>query len=69
MRATGSKSEEVHRLLRRCKQHEHAVERLSNAVVILRRGNDALREENRLLRVELERRERSQQREVSSLAR
>ena len=60
MRTTGPKADEVRRLLRRCRQHEHAVERLSNAVLILRRGNDALREENRLLRTELERRERSQ---------
>ena len=60
MRTMGAKTDEVRRLLRRCSQHEHAVERLSNAVMILRRGNDALREENRLLRLELERRDRSQ---------
>lgn len=48
--------DEVQRLVRRCRQHEHTVERLSEAVAILRSGNEALREENRLLRLELERR-------------
>lgn len=53
---TSPSTEEVRRLLRRCRQHEYTVERLSEAVGILRRGNDALREENRLLRLELARR-------------
>lgn len=46
---------EVQRLMRRCRQHEHTVERLTAAVLVLRRGNDALRAENRELRLALER--------------
>ena len=49
------RTDEVQRLMRRCRQHEHTVERLTNAVMILRRGNEALRAENRELRLALER--------------
>ena len=46
--------DEVQRLMRRCRQHEDALERLAGAVTVLRRGNEALRAENRELRVALE---------------
>jgi hypothetical protein len=44
---------EVEKLGGRCRAREHALERLSGAVLTLRRANRALTEENSLLRLEL----------------
>ena len=46
---------EVERLRARCRAHEHALERLSAAVLRLRQAHVALFEENTVLRRELER--------------
>jgi chromosome segregation ATPase len=46
---------DVRKLGTRRNQHEHALERMSSAVLILRRGNLALKEENASLRLELAR--------------
>jgi hypothetical protein len=46
---------EVRKLGARCRAREHALEHLSGAVVVLRRANHALTDENALLRLELER--------------
>ncbi|MGZ6589088.1 MAG: hypothetical protein ACXVHX_33035 [Solirubrobacteraceae bacterium] len=45
---------EVLKLGGRCRAREHALERLSGAVLTLRRANRALTEENSILRLELE---------------
>lgn len=59
MRTEVAPNEDVRRLARRCEQHEHVIERLSDALRILRTGNDALRAENRELRIALEQSRRS----------
>ncbi|MGZ6729612.1 MAG: hypothetical protein ACXVFC_09955 [Gaiellaceae bacterium] len=60
----GAAVDELERLRKRVHQHEHALARLSDALLTLRRGGQALREENRELRLELEaaRRARGHQR-------
>jgi hypothetical protein len=45
---------DVHRLRLRVEQHEDALSRLTQALLTLRSGGQALREENRELRRELE---------------
>ena len=45
---------EVVKLGARCRAREHALERISGALLTLRRANRALTEENSLLRLELE---------------
>lgn len=47
---------EVKKLERRCRAREHALERLSAALTTVRNANQALSEENSLLRLEVERR-------------
>jgi hypothetical protein len=47
--------DEVRRLAARRSPHEHALERMSSAVLVLRRGNLALKKENASLRLELAR--------------
>jgi hypothetical protein len=47
---------EVKKLEGHCRAREHALERLSAALITLRNTNRALSEENSLLRVEVERR-------------
>ncbi len=44
------------KLDRRCRAREHALERLTAALLALRKANRALSEENSLLRLEVERR-------------
>ena len=54
---SGSRQElagEVERLRLRVRQHEHTLSRLADAVLTLRRGTEALREENRELRLALD---------------
>ncbi len=48
---------EVKKLEGRCRAREHALERLSAALITLRKANRALSEENSLLRLEVERRQ------------
>jgi hypothetical protein len=50
----GGQEEELERLRKRVGQQDHALARLSDAVLALRRGTMALREENRELRLALE---------------
>jgi chromosome segregation ATPase len=45
---------ELRRLRRRVDQQEHALARLTEALFALRRGGQALREENRELRLQIE---------------
>lgn len=52
--ALGATEDEVERLRRSVVQHELALARLTDAMLALRRGGQALREENRELRRELE---------------
>jgi hypothetical protein len=68
MKQQAPQIDEFERLARRCKQHEYALQRLSDALLILRAGNDALREENRELRVELQRHDRRREQHRSAAA-
>jgi hypothetical protein len=50
----GEQDDELERLRKRVGQQDHSLARLSDAVIMLRRGTMALREENRELRMALE---------------
>ena len=52
--ATREMQAEIARLRKRVQQQDHTTARLSDAVITLRRGSMALREENRELRRQIE---------------